>query len=104
MYKIINSNKMSTFKDIMYKKEDNETWSEWNNRLPTDEDKRDYIGETIYAKIYDENKERAGKITGMLLELGVEQLIPLIESEELLDAKIEEAYEVLREFEEYKMS
>jgi hypothetical protein len=94
---------MSTFKDIMYKKEDNETWSEWNNRLPTDDDKRDYIGETIYAKIYDENKEKAGKITGMLLELGVEQLIPLLESEELLDEKIKEAYEILRQGEEEEM-
>jgi hypothetical protein len=94
---------MSTFKDIMYKKEDNETWSEWNNRLPTDDDKRDYIGETIYAKIYDENKEKAGKITGMLLELGVEQLIPLLESDELLDEKIKEAYEILRQGEEEEM-
>jgi hypothetical protein len=94
---------MSTFKDIMYKKEDNETWSECNNRLPTDDDKRDYIGETIYAKIYDENKEKAGKITGMLLELGVEQLIPLLESEELLDEKIKEAYEILRQGEEEEM-
>jgi hypothetical protein len=94
---------MSTFKDILYKKEDNETWSEWNNRLPTDEDKRDYIGETIYAKIYDENKERAGKITGMLLEMDVEYLLPLLESNELLDEKIKEAYEILLEGEEEDM-
>ncbi len=91
---------MSTFKDILYKKEDNETWSEWNNRLPTDDDKRDYIGETIYAKIYDENKEKAGKITGMLLEMDVEYLLPLLESDELLDEKIKEAYEILRKGEE----
>ena len=95
---------MSTFKDILYKKNDDETWAEWNNRLPTDEDKLDYIGETIYAKIYEEDKEQAGNITGLLLVMGVEDLIPLLESEELLDAKIEEAYEVLREDEEIKMS
>jgi len=94
---------MSTFKDILYKKEDNETWSEWNNRLPTDDDKRDYIGETIYAKIYDENKERAGKITGMLLEMDVEYLLPLLESNELLDENIKEAYEILRKGEEEEM-
>ena len=94
---------MSTFKDILYKKEDNETWSEWNNRLPTDDDKRDYIGETIYAKIYDENKEKAGKITGMLLEMDVEDLIVLLESDELLDEKIKEAYEILRKGEEEEM-
>jgi hypothetical protein len=95
---------MSTFKDILYKKNDDETWAEWNNRLPTDDDKRDYIGETIYAKIYDENKERAGKITGMLLEMDVEYLIVLLESDELLDEKIKEAYQILREDEEIKMS
>jgi hypothetical protein len=96
---------MSTFKDIMYKKNDDETWAEWTKRVPdNDQDKLDYIGETIYIKIYEEDKEKAGKITGMLLNIGVEGLIPLLESEELLDAKIKEAYEVLREFEEYKMS
>lgn len=56
---------MTTFKDILYKKNDDETWAEWTKRVPdNDEDKLDYIGETIY----DENKEKAGKITGMLLD------------------------------------
>lgn len=96
---------MSTFKDILYKKNEDETWAEWSKRVPdNDEDKLDYIGETIYVKIYENDKEKAGKITGMLLNIGFEDLIPLLESDELLDAKIEEAYEVLREFEEYKMS
>jgi hypothetical protein len=96
---------MTTYKDILYKKNDDETWTEWNNRVPHDEeDKLDYIGETIYAKICENDKENAGKITGMLLGIGVEDLIPLLESNELLDAKIKEAYEVDREFEEYKMS
>jgi hypothetical protein len=96
---------MSTFKDITYKKNDDETWAEWSKRVPdNDQDKLDYIGETIYIKIYENDKEKAGKITGMLLNIGVEGLIPFLESEELLDAKIKEAYEVLREFEEYKMS
>ncbi len=96
---------MSTFKDIMYKKNDDETWAEWTKRVPdNDEDKLDYIGETIYAKIYNEDKEKAGKITGMLLGIGIEDLIPLLESNELLDDKIKEAYEINREFEENKMS
>ena len=96
---------MSTFKDIIYKKNDDETWAEWTKRVPdNDEDKLDYIGETIYVKIYDEDKEKAGKITGMLLELGVERLILLLESNNLLDEKIKDAYEVLREDEEIKMS
>jgi len=83
---------MSTFKDILYKKEDDETWSEWSKRVPdNNEDKLDYIGETIYVKIYDEDKEKACKIIEVLVKMGVEDLIPLLESEDLLDAKIEEA-------------
>ncbi len=39
MYKIINSNKMSTF----MKKNDDETWAEWIKRIPdNDQDKLDY--------------------------------------------------------------
>ena len=99
------TNTMSEFKDIMYKKNDDETWAEWIKRVPdNDEDKLDYIGETIYAKIYDENKEKAGKITGMLLEMDIVYLLPLLESNELLDEKIKEAYQILREDEEIKMS
>ena len=86
---------MTTYKDILYKKEDNETWTEWNNRLDNHEDKLDYIGETIYIKIYENDKEKACKITGMLLEMGIENLIQLLESNDLLEEKIEQAYEVL---------
>jgi hypothetical protein len=86
---------MTTYKDILYKKEDNETWTEWNNRLDNDEDKLDYIGETIYIKIYENDKEQACKITGMLLEMGIENLIQLLKSNDLLEEKIEQAYEVL---------
>ncbi len=96
---------MSTYKDILYKKNDDETWTEWNNRVPHDEqDKLDYIEETIYAKICENDKEKAGEISGLLIGMGVEDLIPLLESEVLLDAKIEEAYNAVRKFEEYKMS
>jgi hypothetical protein len=92
---------MSTF----MKKNDDETWAEWTKRVPDiNEDKLDYIGETIYAKICKYDKEKAGKITGMLLEMDVDDLIVLLESDELLDAQIEEAYQILREDEEIKMS
>ena len=96
---------MATFKDIVYKKNDDETWAEWAKRVPdNNDDKLDYIIETIYAKIYENDKEKAGKITGMLLEIGIDELIVLLESEELLDEKIKDAYEILREDEEIKMS
>ena len=96
---------MTTYKDILYKKNEYETWVEWTKRVPdNDQDKLDYIGETIYAKIYENDKEKAGKITGMLLNLDVEELIVLLESNDLLEDKIKEEYQVLRELEEYKMS
>jgi hypothetical protein len=94
---------MSTFKDILYKKNDDETWAEWSKRVPdNDEDKLDYIEEYIYEYTVWGGKGR--EITDLLLVMGLEGLIPLLESEELLDAKIEEAYKAIREFEEYKMS
>jgi hypothetical protein len=96
---------MSTYKDILYKKNDDETWAEWFKRVPDNEqDKLDYIGETIYVRIQENGKENASNITGLLLCIGVEGLIPFLESEELIDAKIEEAYDAVRELEEYKMT
>jgi hypothetical protein len=94
---------MSTFKDILYKKNDDETWAEWTKRVPdNNEDKLDYIEEYIYEYTVWGGKGR--EITDLLLGIGIEGLIPLLESEELLDAKIEEAYNAVREFEEYKMT
>ena len=84
------------------KKKDDETWTEWNNRWFNYQDKLDCIEETIYEYTVWGGKGR--EITDLLIGMGVESLIPLLESEELLDAKIEEAYKALREFEEYKMS
>ena len=40
---------MSIHKDIQYKKDNNETWSDWNNRFDNNEHKRDYIYDTIYT-------------------------------------------------------
>jgi hypothetical protein len=84
---------MATYKDILYKMEDNETWTEWAKRVPdNDEDKLDYIGETIYDICIWDGKDKAYKITEMMIELGLEQLIPLLENEDLLNEKIEEIY------------
>ena len=103
MYKIINSNKMSTFTDITYKKNDDETWTEWSKRVPdNDDEKMYYIEDFIYAYCEYGGPTMARKITDRLLGygaaqrgeevVGVEDLIPLLENTELLDAKIEEAY------------
>ena len=100
---------MSTFTDITYKKNDDETWTEWSKRVPdNDDDKIDYIEDFIYEYCEYGGPTMARLITYRLLgyahrcgdaslELsGVADMIPLLESEELLDAKIEEAYEAIR--------
>jgi hypothetical protein len=74
-----------------------ETWPEWAARVssfPID-DKNDYIEETIYAMLNMKDSEKAGKITGMLIEMGIDRLIPLLEDPELFDGKIYELNELL---------
>jgi hypothetical protein len=98
---------MSTFEDILYKKNDDETWTEWNKRVPdNDDEKMYYIEDFIYAYCEYGGPTMARLITHRLLGygaaqrgdevVGVADMIPLLESEELLDAKIEEAYEAIR--------
>ncbi len=100
---------MSTFTDITYKKNDNETWTEWSKRVPdNDDEKMYYIEDFIYAYCEYGGPTMARLVTHRLLgyayicgdaslELsGVADMIPLLESKELLDAKIEEAYEAIR--------
>lgn len=110
MYKIINSNKMSTFTDITYKKNDDETWTEWSKRVPDNDDEKMYyiedfiydyctrIGDPTMARLVTHRLLGYAHICGdASLELsGVADMIPLLESEELLDAKIEEAYEAIK--------
>ena len=54
------------------------------------------LGETLFPIIYRKYPQQAGKITGMLLELEISELLFLLESVEQLNAKMEEAYEVLQ--------
>ena len=96
---------MSTFKDIMYKKNDDETWTEWSKRVPdNDDDKIDYIEDVIYEYCEYGGPTMARLVTNRLIGYGdaslefsgVADLIPLLENTELLDAKIQEAYEAIR--------
>ncbi|KAF9306273.1 Protein phosphatase PP2A regulatory subunit B [Mortierella antarctica] len=54
------------------------------------------VGEHLYPKIAARQPEYAGKITGMLLEMDNGELLHLLEDNEALDAKIEEAVQVLK--------
>ncbi|KAI1314570.1 Protein phosphatase PP2A regulatory subunit B [Mortierella claussenii] len=54
------------------------------------------VGEHLYPKIAARQPGYAGKITGMLLEMDNGELLHLLEDNEALDAKVEEALSVLK--------
>ena len=54
------------------------------------------LGERLYPLIHAQQPERAGKITGMLLELDPYEVKALIEDEEARRDKVQEALEVLQ--------
>merc|ERR1719198_2830762 len=53
------------------------------------------IGEKLFPAISKLQPELAGKITGMMLEMDNSELLMLLESEQQLRAKVEEAMRVL---------
>ena len=57
------------------------------------------MGEAIYPKIASTQPQLAGKLTGMILELPVGELLHLVEDDEALASKVDEALTVLREYE-----
>ena len=54
------------------------------------------IGERLFPLVQDFQPHLAGKITGMLLEIDNSELLHMLESRDLLRAKVEEAVQVLQ--------
>ncbi|EKM82632.1 hypothetical protein AGABI1DRAFT_111221 [Agaricus bisporus var. burnettii JB137-S8] len=61
-------------------------------------EQKQMLGEVIYMRIVPSQPELAGKITGMLLEMDNNELLALLDSEEAMNAKVQEANTVLQEF------
>ncbi|KAH7817667.1 putative polyadenylate-binding protein [Monocercomonoides exilis] len=60
------------------------------------DDQKQYIGEFLYPTIQNEDPVCAGKITGMILELDISELIRLYQKKEDLLQKVKEAQLVLK--------
>ncbi|KAJ5601278.1 hypothetical protein N7510_010812 [Penicillium lagena] len=56
------------------------------------------LGEALYPKIQAQQPELAGKITGMLLEMDNAELMGLLEDDDALRAKVDEALSVYDEY------
>jgi hypothetical protein len=93
---VCGENNFILYRDYFYQSNSNEE---------LEKEQKQNIGETIFFKIKQqpEKSEKAGKITGMLLEMPMSELLDLMKDESALNSKIEEAIEVLKEAEEAKI-
>ncbi|GAA5827526.1 hypothetical protein JCM3770_005988, partial [Rhodotorula araucariae] len=66
------------------------------NAAPAEQ--KQMLGEALYPRIHATQPELAGKVTGMLLEMDSSELLYLLENDEALTAKIQEALDVLAEY------
>ncbi|KAL2530561.1 Polyadenylate-binding protein 2 [Forsythia ovata] len=64
------------------------------NASPTEQ--RTMLGENLYPLVEQLELDTAAKVTGMLLEMDLTEVLHLLESPEALKAKVAEVMEVLR--------
>merc|ERR1712100_136504 len=64
------------------------------------EERKQYLGENLFPLIGQVQPNHAGKITGMLLEsMAIPELLVLLENQQALHSKIDEAMQVLQQAE-----
>lgn len=59
-------------------------------------EQKQMLGERLYPMIAQMHPQEAGKITGMLLEIDNSELLHMLEHQESLKAKVDEAVAVLQ--------
>ncbi|NP_001091917.1 polyA-binding protein [Strongylocentrotus purpuratus] len=59
------------------------------------QEQKQMLGERLFSIISETHKDLAGKITGMLLEIDNSELLHMLEVQEALEKKVEEAVQVL---------
>lgn len=60
------------------------------------QEQKQLLGEKLFPKIQVMEPEQAGKITGMLLEIDNAEILHMLDSEESLKVKVQEAVTVLK--------
>ena len=66
----------------------------------TPQEQKQTLGMWLYTKIEELEPKKAGKITGMLLELENTKIMQFLENQEALVAIVQEAVEVLKDHEQ----
>jgi len=70
------------------------------SKLPPEEQKN-ALGEKLYVKIHEVNPQQAPKITGMLLEMDIPEILNVLEDRAMLIHKVQEAVSVLQRHEKH---
>ena len=88
----------------IWTKKKNEFDHENFNKLKTDDEKRDFLGEKLFNLIQENkitkekngNEDEVGRITGMILAIpNMNEIIEILESPSKLEERINEAYDLI---------